>query len=85
VYKRQVYRKDKLGHSIPLKNWLRDNVTVKEFVYDLISESTVRSRNYFNIDYINKMKEDHLNRVQNNSHRLWALAILELWLSSHEH
>jgi len=80
-----VYRKDKLGHSIPLKNWLRENPTVKEFVYDLISESTIKARNYFNPDYINKMKEDHLKKIQNNSHRLWTLAILELWLRSLEH
>ncbi len=80
-----VYRKDKLGHSIPLKNWLIDNAQVKEFVYDLISENTIRSRNYFNPEYINRMKEDHLNRVRNNSHRLWALAVLELWLKSLEH
>lgn len=80
-----VYRKDKLGHSIPLKNWLIENATVKEFVFDLISESTLRSRNYFNPDYINTLKEDHLQRVRNNSHRLWALAVLELWLRSLEH
>jgi len=83
--KEVVYRKDKLGHSIPMKNWLIDNARVKEFVYDLISENTIRSRNYFNPEYINKMKEDHLNRVRNNSHRLWALAVLELWLQSLEH
>ncbi|MFO7888926.1 MAG: asparagine synthase-related protein [bacterium] len=80
-----VYRKDKLGHSIPLKNWLIENSTVKEFVYDLISETTLRSRNYFNPDYVNTMKENHLRREHNNSHRLWALAILELWLRSLEH
>ena len=80
-----MYRKDKLGHSIPLKNWLIDNPEVKEFVYDLISESTIKSRNYFDYHYVNKMKEDHLRRSQNNSHRLWALAVLELWLRSLEH
>jgi len=83
--KEVVYRKDKLGHSIPMKNWLIENARVKEFVYDLISENTIRARNYFNPEYINKMKQDHLNRVRNNSHRLWALAILELWLRSLEH
>ena len=38
-----VYRKDKLGHSIPLKNWIRDNKHVREFVGDLISEDAYQT------------------------------------------
>jgi asparagine synthase (glutamine-hydrolysing) len=79
-----VYRKDKLGHSIPLKNWLRDNPLVQQFVFDLLSEGTVKKRGLFQVSAIQKMKEEHLQKIRNHSHRLWALAILELWLASKE-
>lgn len=75
-----VYRKDKLGHSIPLKNWLRDKSEVKEFVLDLLAESTVRRRGLFKADYISNLIKDHMEKRRNNSHRIWTLAVLEMWL-----
>lgn len=75
-----VYRKDKLGHSIPLKNWMRDNTKVKTFITDLLSESALKQRGFFNPQYVSKMIHDHLSKTTNNSHRLWALVVLELWL-----
>ena len=78
-----VYRKDKLGHSIPLKNWIRDNKQVREFVLDLVSKDTVKKRDLFDYRYVEKLTEDHLTKKRNNSHRLWALAVLELWLREH--
>lgn len=78
-----VYRKDKLGHSIPLKNWLRDNKHVREFVGDLISESRLRRRGLVRPEYVARMWDDHMASRVNNSHRLWSLAVLELWLDRH--
>ena len=78
-----VMRKDKLGHSIPLKNWMRDNLKVREFMLDLLSESRLRKRGFFQPSIVNRMIEAHLDRRQNNSHRLWALMILELWMQHH--
>jgi len=78
-----VHRKDKLGHSIPLKNWLRDSKKVQEFVFSYLSETTVRKRGLFNPGYISHLINQHLARRRNNSHRLWSLAVLEMWLQAH--
>ena len=78
-----VFREDKLGHSIPLKNWLRDKPQVKEFILDHLSEETIRKRGYFNVSYINRMIDDHMSMKRNNSHRLWTLAVLEMWMRKH--
>lgn len=75
-----VFRKDKLGHSIPLKNWMRDNQKVKDFVFDHLTETTIKKRGYFNPKYIEKLIKQHLSKSRNNSHRLWALAVLEMWM-----
>ena len=77
-----VHRKDKLGHSIPLKNWMRENKIVHDFVMDILSEETLKRRGFFNPDYINEMISQHMNRSRNHSHRLWALVIFELWQRS---
>lgn len=78
-----VYRKDKLGHSIPLKNWLRDNSHVRQFVRELLDEDRISRRGIIDPRMIKKQWEDHMELRSNNSHRLWALAVLELWLDAH--
>jgi asparagine synthase (glutamine-hydrolysing) len=78
-----VYRKDKLGHSIPLKNWIRDHPYVQEFVGDLLSQDRLRRRGIVNPKFVKKMWDDHMAMTVNNSHRLWSLAVLELWLDRH--
>jgi asparagine synthase (glutamine-hydrolysing) len=75
-----IYRKDKLGHSIPLKNWIRDDRQVKEMVLDYVSSDAIRRRGLFNPEYIAALTNDHMAKRRNNSHRLWTLAVLEMWL-----
>jgi asparagine synthase (glutamine-hydrolysing) len=78
-----VFRKDKLGHSIPLKNWMRDNRSVREMMDDLLSPECVKNRGYMSFEYVDRMKREHDSRRANHSHRLWALMILELWMRQH--
>jgi len=75
-----VFRKDKLGHSVPFKNWLREMPEIKTFVLDTLSPNAINKRAYFKYNFVNKLLEEHFKRKKNNSHRLWALLVLELWL-----
>jgi asparagine synthase (glutamine-hydrolysing) len=75
-----VHRKDKLGHSIPLKNWLREDEGVKGFVYETLSDSSGRTHDLVDPAFIRRLWGDHQARRENNSHRLWSLTVLELWL-----
>jgi len=79
-----VQRKDKLGHSIPFKNWLREEPSVMEFVQGVLSDRRLKDRGIVNSDYVKAMWEAHQTARQNHSHRLWALTVLELWLSANE-
>lgn len=75
-----VHRKDKLGHSIPLKNWLRTEPAVKSFVRDTLSGPDRRTRELVADAHMERLWDDHQRCRQNNSHRLWTLTVLELWL-----
>jgi asparagine synthase (glutamine-hydrolysing) len=77
-----VTRKDKLGHSVPFKNWLRDEPVVQQFVHEILFSRKLRERAIINNDYVRSLWNDHQERRRNNSHRLWSLAVLELWLSA---
>ena len=76
-------RRTKLGHSVPLKNWLRENGTVREFVLDHLSKDAIERRGLVRHAAVQRMIDDHLARRRNNSHRLWYLAVLESWLHRH--
>ena len=75
-----VFRKDKLGHSVPFKNWLREVPEIKTFISDTLSESTIKKRGYFNYNFVQKLLNEHFKRKKNNSQRIWALLVLELWM-----
>jgi len=77
-----VHRKDKLGHSIPFKTWLRSNSAVKGLVEDVLSESSIKKRGLFKYEYVRGLWQDHQARRRNNSHRLRALTVLELWMTA---
>lgn len=79
-----VFRTDKLGHSVPFKNWMRGSREVQTLIQDVLSESTVRRRGLFVYPFIRKLIEQHQRRSHNHSHRIWALVVLELWMQKHQ-
>ena len=79
-----VFRKDKLGHSVPFKNWIRESKPVQQYIRDTLSGSSLKRRGFFNPVFINKLIEEHLQKRHNHSHRLWALVVLETWMNQHQ-
>ncbi len=75
-----VYRKDKLGHSIPLKNWMREPGKTGRFIQETLFDSLLKKRTFFNAEYIRTLWDEHQAKTCNHSHRLWALTVLELWM-----
>ncbi|NIM92797.1 MAG: asparagine synthase (glutamine-hydrolyzing) [Anaerolineales bacterium] len=72
-----VLDKPKQGFSIPLKHWLRG--PLKSLMTDLLSVDSIRRRGYFEPRCVINWISEHLDGRVNNSHRLWALIVFELW------
>jgi asparagine synthase (glutamine-hydrolysing) len=75
-----LYDRPKLGHSVPMKNWLREDSRVQEWVEETLSEDCLKSRGMFRPSAVRRLLSEHLHKRHNHSHRLWSLAVLELWL-----
>jgi len=73
-------RKDKLGHSVPLKNWVRHEGSLSRRIEEVLSEHAIKARGLFNPGAVRDMLEEHRRLRHNHSHRIWALYVLELWL-----
>ncbi len=78
------HRRDKLGHSIPFKNWLRRSGPLASLVGETLSREVVRSRGLFRPEVVSRMLEEHRTCRDNHSQRLWAMVVLELWLRARE-
>ncbi len=65
-----------------MKNWLRDDKKVREWMFGTISDGSFKGRGFFRTGVIQRMIDEHVARKHNHSHRLWGLIVLELWLST---
>jgi asparagine synthase (glutamine-hydrolysing) len=76
------HRKDKLGHSVPLKNWMRQSGDLSEWVSSVLNPKVLGARGIFRPEAIARMLDEHRRSRHNHSHRLWATAVLESWLQA---
>ncbi|UCC38244.1 MAG: asparagine synthase (glutamine-hydrolyzing) [Candidatus Aminicenantes bacterium] len=69
--------RSKEGFSIPIKNWLRQEL--KDMMFDYLNHKRIKAERLFNFDYIKNMMDSHLEGRENYSHQLWALLVFEIW------
>ncbi len=74
---REVQKRDKQGFSIPIKNWIRNEL--KPMMLDLLNESRIKQQGFFDSRYVSELVDEHLRGVENHSHKLWALMVFEQW------
>ncbi|MDZ7260648.1 MAG: asparagine synthase (glutamine-hydrolyzing) [candidate division KSB1 bacterium] len=77
ILPREILTRGKEGFSIPIKNWLKNEL--KPMMMDILSPSKIAEQGFFNLDYVEKLKDEHLRGVENHSHRLWALMMFGYW------
>ena len=76
------HRRDKLGLSIPLKNWLREDGRVASRLAEACTPEALDATGVFRPDAVQTMIRRHRERRANDSQRLWAILVLQLWLAS---
>jgi asparagine synthase (glutamine-hydrolysing) len=73
----EIINRGKEGFSIPIKNWLRQEL--RPMLLDTLSPARVRRDGLFNAEYMERLVNEHLQGVENHSHRLWALMVFNIW------
>jgi asparagine synthase (glutamine-hydrolysing) len=73
----EILARGKEGFSIPIKNWLKKELN--PMMMDVLSPQRIKQEGYFCSEYIERLKNEHVNGIENHSHRLWALMIFEIW------
>ena len=71
-----VLERGKQGYSLPLKTWLRGEL--REYMTNLLDTSPL-IREHFNPAGVRDLVDEHVRRVRNHNHVLWALMNAALW------
>jgi asparagine synthase (glutamine-hydrolysing) len=77
-----LHERPKLGHGVPMKNWLREAPRARSLLHDVLGGQAFRERGLFRADAVARMLDEHARKLHNHSHRLWTLVVLEQWLET---
>lgn len=72
-----VLKRRKEGFSIPIKNWLKDEL--RPMMEEVLSADRLKDEGLFNPQYVEVLKQQHLKGSANHSHQLWSLMVFEIW------
>ncbi|HMI85784.1 MAG TPA: asparagine synthase (glutamine-hydrolyzing) [Polyangiaceae bacterium] len=73
-----VLRRPKMGFGIPLAAWFRSGS--RSLARDRLG-SNARLYQYINPTFVSALLDEHEQRLEDHSHRIWLLLTLETWLN----
>jgi len=71
-----ILRRGKQGYSLPIKNWLRQEL--RGYMMEVLTSSPLM-KEAFNVRYIHQLITEHQEYRANHNHILWALMNLAVW------
>lgn len=77
----EVLRQGKAGFGAPVGHWLRHDL--REMVNDLLSQSTLSRRGYFEPAEVERLCLNHYNGREDNAFAIWQLLTFELWCQAY--
>jgi asparagine synthase (glutamine-hydrolysing) len=72
----EILWRGKQGYSLPIKNWLRQEL--RDYMTELLTSSPLM-KEAFNVGHIQRLMLEHQEYRANHNHILWALINLALW------
>lgn len=76
----RILSRRKEGFSIPMKNWLRNELA--PLMRDLLAADRVRQRGLFSPQAVDELMRHHLAGRENHAHVLFSLMVFERWAES---
>jgi asparagine synthase (glutamine-hydrolysing) len=75
-----VAQRGKSGLGLPLASWFRGEL--RDLAHELL-DGRARERGWFRPEAVSRLLAEHEAGHADHGHRLWTLAMLELWLREH--
>lgn len=78
-----LLNRSKMGFGVPLSLWFRGSL--RTFLWDHLTSSSIAARGLVSPAFLQRMLTEHDTGRRDNSHWLWSLLMLELWLQQLQH
>jgi asparagine synthase (glutamine-hydrolysing) len=75
-----ILDRPKLGFGVPIAEWLAGSLSA--LPRDVLLDDRATERGFFRPDVVERLIDEHVTGERDNSHKLWALIQLELWLQT---
>jgi asparagine synthase (glutamine-hydrolysing) len=72
-----ILNRKKQGFRLPVSEWLRGGL--KDYAHDILTSQENGFDNYFDLQYIKGMWDEHQRGAKDNANILWGLMMLGLW------
>ncbi len=72
-----IIGRGKEGFSIPIKSWLKNEL--RGMMLEVLSPAALKRDGFFNAEHVQRLIDEHVQGVENHSHRLWALMVFGIW------
>jgi asparagine synthase (glutamine-hydrolysing) len=72
----EIANRGKQGYSLPIKNWLREDM--RPLLEKTLSSSEL-VRQHLQMGFVQRLIDEHMTRRANHNHILWALLNASLW------
>jgi asparagine synthase (glutamine-hydrolysing) len=73
-----IIDRPKKGFGIPLSSWLRNEL--RPLCDSLLAPERIRREGFFDPQYIERLKREHMTGRANHRKLLWTLMVFQLWL-----
>lgn len=77
---RELMNRPKTGFGPPLGEWLRG--PLREWAESLLEAQRLRDEGYFQVEYVRRIWNEHLNGKRDISHQLWNVLMFQAWLDA---
>jgi len=77
-----ILKQRKLGFTIPVHKWFRDEL--KSFAKEKLLSNNSKIGNFLEKSYVNWIINTHISGEQDLGYQIYSLLFLELWLEGHE-
>ena len=72
----------KQGFGIPLKMWFKSDL--KEYINDRLGSSNSYVSQYLNMDFVQKIVNDHNTGMRDLNQKIWEILFLDAWLEQNQ-
>jgi asparagine synthase (glutamine-hydrolysing) len=69
----------KTGFGVPFGFWVSS--ALKELLFDNLEQVNIKQPNFFDIDYILKLHQEHITNARDSGFMLWKLMNLAIWIN----